>query len=194
MGISLRFLFVSIICSILVASSHSFPARFTIHGIQGYQEPKNYNQGDSFIRKTCNKTNNYNLCVSTLESDPNSKNVDLRGMVRITLIALSAKANESAHGFGGRVDVPSHKLYPKVCYGELYRLAFRNIPNARRALESSDFGEMERNLQNVTTIAKACNGGLVKSPPLRYKEEFLVLTQKVIDLSLLALSLLSLLG
>lgn len=104
-----------------MASSHCFPTGHTIHGTEGYQQPK-----DSYQTTT--------IYVSQLNDGVRpwySQTEDLRGMIRITLASASAKANETAQGIIGRnVDALWALQYPTACHGEFYRLAYGHLPNA----------------------------------------------------------------
>ncbi|KAK3188131.1 hypothetical protein Dsin_027692 [Dipteronia sinensis] len=47
------------------------------------------------IDDTCKKTHFYDLCVTTLRSDPQSSKADVQGLARIALEKLQAKANNN---------------------------------------------------------------------------------------------------
>ncbi|KAL7178339.1 hypothetical protein ACSBR2_031485 [Camellia fascicularis] len=42
-------------------------------------------ENSNLIRQTCRRTNNFNLCVASLESDPRSLKADVKGLARISL-------------------------------------------------------------------------------------------------------------
>ncbi|KAI8004827.1 Pectinesterase inhibitor [Camellia lanceoleosa] len=52
-------------------------------------------KNSNLIRQTCRRTNNFNLCVTSLESDPWSLKADVKGLARISLQQVLVKANQT---------------------------------------------------------------------------------------------------
>ncbi|OWM71084.1 cell wall / vacuolar inhibitor of fructosidase 1-like [Punica granatum] len=115
---------------------------------------------NNVIEKTCRKTTNYALCVSTLKSDPRSATADPAGLASITLDVLLPKANATF--------TYTLKLFESVSGGtSLYRfygtcvdvygnIVASHIPNALSELAARKFSDARGDAAMVGNNAAFC--------------------------------------
>lgn len=144
------------------------------------------------IQETCKHTDNYSLCVSSLESDPRSSNADIKALALISVELVLAKANETLWHVGDlfkKVSDPALYRFYGTCIEEYRAIVERQIPEAIGALQSGDFLVSENNVEAAATHADNC-----KEQFAGEAQPFTDQNKTVHDLSLVTSSIIELLG
>ncbi|GFZ13879.1 hypothetical protein Acr_24g0000690 [Actinidia rufa] len=169
-----------------------FPILFLFHAFLLASTQPSAQQGDALIRATCKSTNNFTLCVSTLQSDPRSFKADVKGLAHITLEIVLSKAKQTLTAIGNlfknTMDPVLFRKYG-TCILQYNRTVSSTLPQAIKALETNDNGASKQGAQDAATSVQTCG---VQSA----SNEFPVSTQNklVQDLALVAKSIISTLG
>ncbi|XP_057475476.1 cell wall / vacuolar inhibitor of fructosidase 1-like [Actinidia eriantha] len=148
--------------------------------------------GDALIRATCKSTDNFALCVSTLESDPRSFKADVKGLAEITLGIVRSKANQTLYAIG---DVFKNTMDPDLfrflgtCIGDYDQTVSSTLPQAIKALETNNYGAAKQGVEDAGTSVQDCVDAIGGKLPEIIKPDKLVQ-----DLILVAKSIISTLG
>ncbi|GMP76262.1 hypothetical protein CsSME_00033019 [Camellia sinensis var. sinensis] len=98
-------------------------------------------KNSNLIRQTCRRTNNFNLCVTSLESDPRSLKADVKGLARISLQQVLGKANQTLQIVGKLFNQTHEFEFFGTCIEEYNKAVSIELPGAIIALDSNDYGE-----------------------------------------------------
>lgn len=125
---------------------------------------------DNLIADTCKKTPHYDLCVSSLESDPESAGADLNGLAKIMVNIVLANTSSTLDYIQ---DLLKHAPEPELqralanC-AELYIGVVKfSLPQAIEALLGGHFAFAKYGIADATKEALACDkafSGSIKSP------------------------------
>ncbi|EXC27499.1 Putative invertase inhibitor [Morus notabilis] len=135
-------------------------------------------QGTDLIEKTCKRTPHYDLCVSSLESNPESSGADLRGLARIMVDLVLSKATETLDYIRSLLkQEPDPELEKSLAYcAELYIPVVKySLPQAIDALLGGHFGFANYGISDAAKQANACDKNFSKSStsPLAEKNSLL---------------------
>ncbi|PON64914.1 Pectinesterase inhibitor domain containing protein [Parasponia andersonii] len=127
-------------------------------------------EGSDLIQQTCKQTPHYDLCVSSLESNPESSGSDLKGLAHIMVDIVLSKATDTL-GFIGTLlkKEPDPQLEKALAYcAELYIPVVKySLPQAIDALTGGFFGFAFYGISDATKQTEACEknfSGSNKSP------------------------------
>ncbi|TQD73177.1 hypothetical protein C1H46_041306 [Malus baccata] len=126
-------------------------------------------KGSDLIQTTCKKTPHYNLCLSTLQSNPDSSNADVPGLALIASDALLANASDTLDYIHGLLKQSPEVHLQKALANcaELYIPIVKfSLPQAIEALRNGHFGFAKYGISDAAKEAEACEKGFggVKSP------------------------------
>ncbi|KAF3456382.1 hypothetical protein FNV43_RR01032 [Rhamnella rubrinervis] len=125
---------------------------------------------NNLIANTCKKTPHYDLCVSSLESNPESSSADLNGLAQIMVnIVLSNTSSTLDYIQGLLKEAPEPQLQRALAdCAELYIPVVKfSLPQAIEALISGHFGFANYGISDAAKEAAACEkafSGSIKSP------------------------------
>lgn len=151
------------------------------------------NKQDDLLHKTCKLTNHYNLCLSTLNSNPKSKNAtNVQGLAQITLELALTEANNTLWFVGGLFSKTSDPMLFRLfgtCIEEYKDAVTSHIPQAIHALNSSNYGASKQGLIDAVGDVKTCNVQLVDESPVMTRRNNFV--HRLLDAGSQIVSLLS---
>ncbi|KAL7178341.1 hypothetical protein ACSBR2_031487 [Camellia fascicularis] len=145
----------------------------------------------NLIRQTCRRTNNFNLCVASLESDPRSLKADVKGLARISLQQVLAKANQTLQIVGKLFNQTHDRIeyeFLGTCIEEYNKAVSIELPGAIIALDSNDYGESKQGAANVRDDANLCEQQWASGSPVTNQNH------AVRDLSMVAFGIISILA
>ncbi|XP_015867162.2 cell wall / vacuolar inhibitor of fructosidase 1-like [Ziziphus jujuba] len=125
---------------------------------------------NDLIKKTCKKTPHYDLCISSLESNPQSSNADLNGLAMIMVnIVLSNTTSTLDYIQALLKQAPEPQLQRALANcAELYIPVVKySLPQAIEALIRGHFGFANFGISDAAKEADACEkafSGSTKSP------------------------------
>lgn len=128
------------------------------------EEPSN------LIEKTCKKTPHYDLCISSLESNPQSSDADLNGLAKIMVsIVLSNTTSTLDYIQALLKEAPEPGLQRALANcAELYIPVVKySLPQAIEALSEGHYGFANYGISDAAKEADACEktfSGSIKSP------------------------------
>ncbi|KAF4354318.1 hypothetical protein G4B88_007447, partial [Cannabis sativa] len=128
------------------------------------------NEGNDLIEQTCKKTPHYDLCVSTLKSNPESSDSDLRGLAHIMVDTVLSKASDTLNFIRALLkQAPDENLEKSLAYcAELYIPVVKySLPQVIDALTGGHFGFANYGISDAAKQAQACEktfSGSDKSP------------------------------
>lgn len=142
--------------------------------------PHNLNADSNLIKKTCKNTKYYDLCYSSLKSDPSSQNVDTKGLANIMIGIGMANATATSTYLSSQllsttIDTIMKKVL-KECANK-YKYAGDALQASAQDLgvESYDYASMH--ISAASDYPNACHNafrrysGLVYPPDLAQREE-----------------------
>ncbi|XP_022741980.1 cell wall / vacuolar inhibitor of fructosidase 1-like [Durio zibethinus] len=148
-------------------------------------------KGVDLIQETCKHTGFFNLCVSSLRSDPRSSNADLEGLARISVEILQDKAKDTLTYVGNLFKHVSDPVLYRS-YGsciEYYRASVeRQLPEAIDALASKNYVTSKNDAAAAATNVDSCEQQFANKSPFNDRDKV------VHDLALVASSIIGLLG
>ncbi|KAI6699805.1 hypothetical protein NL676_014129 [Syzygium grande] len=133
--------------------------------------------GASLIQQACRTTKYYDLCVSSLKSDPSSSRADPRGLASIALAAALANATSTSSflsslvpGSGGGGGDPALSRLLRGC-ADKYGLAGDALQASARdlAAEADDYAYMH--VVAAEDYPRACRDAFRRSPGTAYPPE-----------------------
>ncbi|KAH0462172.1 hypothetical protein IEQ34_009747 [Dendrobium chrysotoxum] len=141
----------------------------------------------SIVEKTCNRCVkidqgfDYNLCVSLLNSNPNSRNADLSGLGVISLDIAGAKAANIQSTINKLLkSLPGGKKYEKGCLEdclELYTDAISQLRDSVEAIKARRNDDARTWISAAVDAASTCEDGFqeggLKSPLNKQNDEYL---------------------
>ncbi|KAK0602382.1 hypothetical protein LWI29_032760 [Acer saccharum] len=129
-------------------------------------------EGNDLIDSTCKTTDDPNLCMKILRSDPHSSCADVKGLAHIMLEAASAYCNETSGQIKKMLnetkisDRPVDKFMRdclRLCLEE-YNIGVNNIQDAIQRLELNDYYKGIIDTQASVNGAITCEEGFSQSP------------------------------
>lgn len=125
------------------------------------------NKNVALIHKVCKKTHDYNLCVSSLKSDPRSFNADSKNLALIMLNVTLVKANQITEiilKLNKTTSDPIMHDCLTLCSMDYYD-SIDNIEKAILAFKSGDFEESDTELGTCTLPPEECEDCFTEPPP-----------------------------
>lgn len=125
---------------------------------------------NSLIAKTCKKTPHYDLCVSSLASNPDSSGADLNGLAQIMVNIVLSNTSSTLDYIQALLDqAPEPELQRALANcAELYIPVVKfSLPQAIEALISGHFGFANYGISDAAKEAVACDkafSGKIESP------------------------------
>ncbi|XP_062108835.1 cell wall / vacuolar inhibitor of fructosidase 1 [Humulus lupulus] len=127
-------------------------------------------EGNGLIENTCKKTPHYDLCVSTLESNPESSGSDLRGLAHVMVDTVLSKATDNLDFIRALLkQAPDEQLEKSLANcAEIYIPVVKySLPQVIDALTGGHFGFANYGISDTAKQAQACEknfSGFDKSP------------------------------
>ncbi|XP_021740033.1 cell wall / vacuolar inhibitor of fructosidase 1-like [Chenopodium quinoa] len=124
------------------------------------------------INQTCKQTNNYDLCVTTLNSDPKTGNAkDMRDLATIMVSHVDDEASKTRDHISGllknrTIDKPTKKLL-KACIDRYNIIIINWLKEVREGLSYRDYGFARDSMAAVPTNVELCERSFeapIKSP------------------------------
>jgi pectinesterase inhibitor-like protein len=113
----------------------------------------------NLIQQICKKTPNYDLCLSSLLSNPESSNVDVKGLAQIMADILLGNVSDSLNYIEGLVkQAPEEQLERCLAYcAELYIPVVKyTLPQAIEALSKGQYRFANYGISDVAKEADTC--------------------------------------
>ncbi|KAK3020478.1 hypothetical protein RJ639_045728 [Escallonia herrerae] len=132
----------------------------------------------SLIEQVCQKTPYHDLCVSSLKSDPNSSNADVKGLARfiLELFLNAAKDNlVQVKKLLNKATNPAIQQCLNICSNEYDSAVNSWIPLAFEYLESNSIPDAITEVGNASEDAETCEesfGELSRPSPLTAKNNY----------------------
>lgn len=144
--------------------------------LNGSMEGKAYligMEGSDLIESTCKNTPNYELCLSTLRSDPRSSSADVAGLGLIVVDAVKAKATSIVDTINKlKKSKPEYKHQLEDCSSRYNAILKADVPEAVEALTKGDPKFAEDGMADAAVEAQACENGFKGSnSPLSYESK-----------------------
>ncbi|XP_052184526.1 cell wall / vacuolar inhibitor of fructosidase 1-like [Diospyros lotus] len=112
------------------------------------------------VTATCKKTPSYQLCLSTLRSDPRSRNADVAGLGIILVDAVKAKATATLGEIKRLKRSKPQLKRPLSKCAELYSAVVEaDVPPAIEALTKGDPKFAEEGMVDASSEAELCEKG-----------------------------------
>lgn len=119
-------------------------------------------QSTDLISKTCKKTPHYDLCLSSLQSSPQSSNSDISGLARIMADLVLSNATDTLNYIHGLLkQSPEEDLQrPLANCAELYIPVVKySLPQSIDALSNGHYGFANYGISDAAKQAQACEKG-----------------------------------
>ncbi|CAN1281691.1 Cell wall / vacuolar inhibitor of fructosidase 2 [Linum perenne] len=149
----------------------------------------------TLLEKTCRSSNNYTLCISSLQSDQRTKKAtDVKGLASIELAIIFAKANDALVQYGNLLKNTSESgLYRSygTCVEEFRGIvegAYSSLRISIASLQLRKYKAAKRGLQDTKSHVAMCLQGLITRQNVFTNE-----AQLVDELSSVAISIIDLL-
>nr|WPJ73843.1 cell wall invertase inhibitor 1 [Morus alba] len=121
------------------------------------------------IEQTCKRTPNYNLCVSSLRSDPRSSDADVRGLALIMVGVIEAKAKETLSHIKGLIKASPKRdeRQPLSSCADYYNaIITADVPQATQALKTGNYKFAEQGTDDAKNEADFCEKSFSGRSPL----------------------------
>lgn len=134
------------------------------------------NNGDTtLIKRTCKNTKYYDLCVSSLKSDPTSPNADPKGLALIMIgIAMANATSTSSFLLSSTLLKPSNdttfKRVLKDC-SEKYSYAGDALEASVQDLGNEDYDYASMHITAASDYPNVCHNSFRRYPSLPYPSE-----------------------
>lgn len=127
------------------------------------------------IQKTCKNTEYYDLCVSSLKSNPRSSNVDTKGLANIMIGVGLANATAtssylSSQLLSGAANDTTIKKVLKEC-ADKYTYAGDSLQASAQDLATEDYDYAYLHISAAADYPNACHNAFRRSPALAYPPE-----------------------
>ncbi|XP_077217825.1 pectinesterase inhibitor-like [Tasmannia lanceolata] len=125
--------------------------------------------GTDLIHQTCNKTDYYDLCVSSLESDPRSTSGDLPIFATIFLELATSTANDTVTQISTLVNgTNDEQLKGRLLSAcdPMYVIIMENMKEALLYMESKQYIEVRDSLWASSNQVVNCERSFTRPPPL----------------------------
>lgn len=125
--------------------------------------------GSNLIDQTCKQTPYYDLCIGCLISNPHSFKTDVRGLAKIMVYTIEAKANHTLHRIQKLL---KHRQEPKEqealrsCAERYSAIIKGDIPQSIEALRTGHYKFAEQGTYDAAAEAISCEEGFTGKSPL----------------------------
>ncbi|XP_061990507.1 cell wall / vacuolar inhibitor of fructosidase 1 [Rosa rugosa] len=126
-------------------------------------------QSTDLISKTCKKTPHFDLCLSSLQSSPQSSNSDISGLAHIMADLVLSNATDTLDYIHGLLkQSPEEDLQkPLANCAELYIPVVKyTLPQSIDALSNGHYGFANYGISDAAKEAEACEKGFSGESPL----------------------------
>ncbi|KAL6990119.1 hypothetical protein U1Q18_015867 [Sarracenia purpurea var. burkii] len=176
--------------------SQKLPFLFLLHALLLASSTNSFfvssqQKGDPLIQAICKRTSNFQLCLSTLKSDPQSSNADAKGLALISLQIVLTKTNETLVAIGVLFNRTNDRgLFEQLgtCIEDYNKAVTESLPAAISALKYNNYGASKQGAEDTREDAQTCEQQFVGGSP------FASQNKEVQDLSVLASEIISTLG
>ncbi|XP_058077330.1 cell wall / vacuolar inhibitor of fructosidase 2-like [Magnolia sinica] len=154
-----------------------------------------YNSTD-LIQTTCNKTNDYQLCISSLESDPRSSTADLNIFAKIMIELTLSNVTDTYSFIAKLINDTEIDHVLKICLYDcsaVYDIGVNYLKDALTYLDLKAYIEVAKLVGSAGGEGVECDNMFKKPPvpkspsPLTYRNEIL---EKLCSISKVIVSLL----
>ncbi|OIT33539.1 PREDICTED: pectinesterase inhibitor-like [Nicotiana attenuata] len=119
------------------------------------------------IDDACHKTSDFNLCATSLRSDPHSSSADLKGLTRIMIQLGLAKANQISAQVKLLLNQSKDRGFKQclqICLEEFGYAIDPRLPDAIKYLNSNDYWNVDTNLVGAGNSAETCEESFTEPP------------------------------
>ena len=120
----------------------------------------------NLIDQTCRKTPNYNLCVSSLKSDPRSKSADVRGLALVMVNVLKTKATTTLKRINELLKKTPRDDSLKDCHHMYLTILQADVVVANEAITLGDPKFAEESMNDAGGDAEDCEDDFKGGSPL----------------------------
>lgn len=122
--------------------------------------------GIDLIRKTCDHTLYKSLCMSSLQSDPNSLKTDLKGLATIAINLAKANATDTSEQINKLFNTTTDPFIQDCLTdcSENYADAVDQLGNSIAALDSKAYNDVNTWVTAAMTDADTCEEGFTAEP------------------------------
>lgn len=141
-----------------------------------HQQPSIFASADmNLIQKTCKNTKYYDLCVSSLKSNPRSSSVDTKGLANIMVGVGFANATAtssylSSQLLSTKTNDTTLKKVLKEC-ADKYTYAGDSLQASGQDLATEDYDYAYLHISAAADYPNACHNAFRRSPGLAYPAE-----------------------
>lgn len=134
---------------------------------------------DNLIEQTCKETPNYDLCISSLQSDPRSSNSDVKELAIIMIDVIKDKATQTLNHINHLLNNSSSsqnigvKQELNSCTRQYSTIVKIDVLEASQYLSKGLFKIAEENINNAGVQANSCEEGLSGGSILSDKNQFM---------------------
>ncbi|KAJ7955264.1 Pectinesterase inhibitor-like protein [Quillaja saponaria] len=117
----------------------------------------------NLIDQTCKKTPNYDVCVSSLQSDPRSNDADVRGQARILVDVINSDSTQTLNEIKKLLQgspEPTVKEALQACADKYNAILKGDVPQAVEGLDKGNFKFAESGANDAANEADSCERGL----------------------------------
>ncbi|XP_077240377.1 putative invertase inhibitor [Tasmannia lanceolata] len=140
---------------------------FSIFQLALSARPFGITEGGDLISQTCNKTFHFDLCVSSLESDPNSLKTDVKGLAEISINLSIIQATEAISQLRTLIMNNSNDAYTDGCLKDClddYIDAVGNLRECNKAFSEGSYGTVNTLVTAAMSDSGACEDGFQEKP------------------------------
>ncbi|XP_015867819.2 cell wall / vacuolar inhibitor of fructosidase 1 [Ziziphus jujuba] len=132
---------------------------------------------EKFIESTCKQTPNYDLCVSSLKSDPKSSTADVPGLALILVNKIKSQATKTLNHINSllkRSPGAGKRRALDSCYSKYDAILKGDVPEAIEALTKGDYKFAEDGANDAANEANSCERGFSSgSSPLTAMNKYI---------------------
>ncbi|KAM1086488.1 hypothetical protein ACFX2B_011988 [Malus domestica] len=125
----------------------------------------------NLIDQTCKKTPNYNLCVSSLKSDPRSVKADVAGLGFITVDIAKDKATDTANRINELLKQSPSDQRLKTCATFYHTILVADVPEASQGFKLGNPKFAEQGMNDAADATEACEKEFSSKSPLTDKNK-----------------------
>ncbi|KAI5650946.1 hypothetical protein M9H77_36951 [Catharanthus roseus] len=153
--------------STLIFSSLLLLLPFSLSSPLSIQLESSSSSSSDLVNNTCKNTPNYQLCISTLRSDPRSSTADVSGLGLIVVDAVKGKATSTLNTIKNlKKSKPQYKHQLDECSRFYDAILNADVPEAIEALTKGDPKFAENGMADTALEVQLCQNGFKgsKSP------------------------------
>ncbi|TQD73173.1 hypothetical protein C1H46_041302 [Malus baccata] len=125
----------------------------------------------NLIDQTCKKTPNYNLCVSSLKSDPRSVKADVASLGFITVDIAKDKATDTANRINELLKQSPSDQRLKTCATFYHTILVADVPEASQGFKLGNPKFAGQGMNDAADAAEACEKEFSSKSPLTDKNK-----------------------